>query len=322
VFFSTTDFLLHGLGLRWRRRWGVPFCMDFQDPWVNDYYQRHPEVVPPGGRWKYALKSRLDRWAERRVVRGCSGFLAVSAAYLQDLAARHPRDVASKPQLVAGFPGEPLELEALQAGTAGGACWRYVGRGGADMASAARGFFGAWRLASAEGLLHGEAPRFEAIGTSYSGSDAPSLAPWAAAEGLQDRVTEQPRRIGYRAMLQTLAASDALVVFGSDDPAYTASKLYPYLLSGRPVLAILHGASPAVALIRAVGGARLVTFDAATSCDELAAQIVRAWFAREAQARAVPLDRDAFEPFTARHQAGQVAAWWQDILDQEAAHAR
>lgn len=323
VFFSTTDFLLHGLGLRWRSRWGVPFCMDFQDPWVNDYYRRHRDVTPPGGRLKYALRSALDRWLERRVVDACGGFLSVSSAYLDDLAARHGDQVRGKPQRVAPFPADPDEAAALPPPSAiATGCWRYVGRGGADMAPAARGFFRAWRLAVDRGLLAPHALRFEAIGTRYDGASAPSIAPLAQQQGLQSQVAEQPQRIGYREMLETLAGSGALVVFGSNDPAYTASKIYPYLLSGRPVLAILHGASPAVPVLRSVGGAVLVTFDAATPGEALAEAIVRDWFAVAAPARGVPLDRAAFERYSARHQAREVAGWWQQIVDREGAHAR
>lgn len=322
VFFSTTDFLLHALGPRWHARWDVPFCMDYQDPWVNDYYSRHPEVVPPGGRLKYAVKSRWDRVAERRVVRECAGFLAVSPAYLRDLEQRYGDAVRGKPQQVAGFPGEPAEFEGMPSPQRGGPrVWRYIGRGGADMQPAARGFFRAWRRAVDENLDTARTLRFEAIGTSYAEDGGQTLAPCAAAEGLAARVSEQPRRIGYRAMLEALATSDALVVFGSDDPAYTGSKLYPYLLSGRPVLAILHAASPAVPLLLSVGGAVLVTFDADTSADALAARILQAWFAPAEGPRAPPLDRQAFEPFTARAQAQLVAGWWQDILDQARPHA-
>lgn len=321
VFFSTTDFLLHTLGPRWRRHWGVPFCMDFQDPWVNDYYRQHPEVKPPGGRLKYGLKSHLDRVVERYVVRQSAGWMAVSQAYLQDLARRYGPIATDKPQLVAGFPGEPGEFEGLmRSPNPGPPCWRYIGRGGADMGTAARGFFRAWRQAIDQGLLAEPAVRFEAIGTSYAGGGAPTLAPIAVAEGVGGRVSERPDRIGYRAMLEMLVGSDALVVFGSDDPAYTASKLYPYLLCGRPVLVILHADSPAVRLIRTVGGAVLVTFDGTTTTDTLASGILGSWF-RSAQAPCAPaLDRPAFEPFTAHHQAARVAQWWQDILAQATAH--
>ena len=316
VFFSTTEFLLHGLGPRWRRRWGVPFCMDYQDPWVNDYYTRHPGVEPPGGRVKYAVKSWLDRCMEPRVVRRCSGFMAVSQAYLDDLERRYGEVAARQPQLVAGFPGEPAEFEGLPscASGPGPACWRYVGRGGAVMATAARAFFGAWREAIARGLIEADAVRFEAVGTSYVSDEGPTVAPLAQAEGLAAEVREQTGRVGYRHALALLASSDALVVFGSDDPAYTASKIYPYLLSGRPVLAIFHAQSPIVPLIRAAGGAVLVTFEKQTPPEHLRAAILEAWFAQGARVPHAVLDRAAFEPYTAKAQAVRVAAWWREVI--------
>ena len=42
---------------------------------------------------------------------------------------------------------------------------------------------------------------------------------------------------------------DALFMPGSDDPAYTASKIYPYLLTRKPLLAIFNAESPALAVL-------------------------------------------------------------------------
>jgi hypothetical protein len=50
-------------------------------------------------------------------------------------------------------------------------------------------------------------------------------------------------------------------VIGSDDVGYNPSKVAPYLMSGRPVLAILHVASPAANVVEQAGGA-CVRFDA------------------------------------------------------------
>lgn len=319
VFFSTTVFLLHLLGPAWRRAHGTPFCMDYQDPWVTDYYRIHPQVVPPGGRLKYRVAETLDRLAEPRVVRDCSGLLSVSNAYLHELQRRYGEAVASLPKRVAPFPGEPDELrEALPVAASRDAdlqpTWRYVGRGGADMRRAAAAFFGAWRAALDAGSVGTRGVRFEAIGTSYARGGGQSFAPIAEEAGLRDRVDERPERIGYRAMLEALRASDALVIFGSDDPAYTASKLYPYLLAGRPLLAILHRDSPAVALIGRVGGARCVTFGADTSHEALV-RAVRLEFEAMARGDAAPaLSMSAFEPHTARAQARVVTQWWTDCL--------
>ncbi|MBK8725013.1 MAG: glycosyltransferase [Holophagaceae bacterium] len=112
VYFSTTVFEVHLLGPRWKRRFGVPFVLDYQDPWVNDYYRKHPEVRPPGGRLKYAAMDALHRWMEPRVLRHCAGITAVSADYPTQLALRYPEMVPPR-VLVEGFPGAERDFQRL-----------------------------------------------------------------------------------------------------------------------------------------------------------------------------------------------------------------
>ena len=323
VFFSTTEFALHILGPMWKRRFGIPFCMDYQDPWVNDYYRDHPEVVPPGGRFKFAIAEGISRQLERVVVRSCSGFLAVSQAYLTEIARRYGASVQGKPMLVQPFPAEPGELDALGGftakaeGAASSMVWRYIGRGGPDMVKAGTAFFEAWRCALADGTIREDSVRFEAYGTSYAdaGKGEKTFEPLAEAAGMQQMVTEVPDRLGYSDVLRMLAGSDALIVFGSDDPAYTASKIYPYLLAGKPLLAIFHEQSSVVSLIKQVGGGVCVTLKENMSIEELASTIRRAWFGNCSFEQSTALDLAAFEEFTARAQAKEIGLWFERILD-------
>jgi Glycosyl transferase 4-like domain len=321
VFFSTTEFALHVLGPLWRSKHGVPFCMDYQDPWVNQYYQNHPEVVPPGGRLKFAVADRVHRMMERFVVRRCAGFIAVSSAYLEDLTQRYGHLVAGKPMLARPFPAEPAELDALRAGTERRSnnqvqmVWRYIGRGGPDMVKAASAFFRAWLHAIEARLLPADASRFEAHGTSYAaaGNGQKSFEQLVEGTELAPQVLERPDRLGYSDMLRALLRSDALVVFGSDDPAYTASKIYPYLLAGKPLLAIFHENSSVVRLMREARGGTCVTFNERTSEEELARAIGEVWFTQDRYRQVVALDQEAFEPYTARAQAQGVGQWLCDV---------
>ena len=327
VFFSTTEFALHVLGPLWKRRYSVPFCMDYQDPWVNNYYRNHPGVVPPGGRLKFAMADRLHRVMEWYVVRQCSGFLAVSRSYLADLERRYGNSVEGKSMLVRPFPAEPGEQDAIRLYTRAvevnkpQAIWRYVGRGGPDIARAAGAFFLAWKRALAEGIL-ANTVRLEAYGTSYAtgGKGEKSLEPLVAGSELAGNIREEPDRLGYSDMLRTLLDSDALVVFGSDDPAYTASKIYPYLLTGKPLLAIFHEKSSVVRLMRSAGGGVLVTFNEGTTEDELSAAIGRVWFKSKRFRDAVPLDATAFQSYTAQKQANEIGEWFHRVMEQ-VAHA-
>lgn len=320
IFFSTTEFLLHPLGPVWQRRHGVPFCMDFQDPWVNDYYRQNPRVLPPGGRLKHSLADALHRVAERVVVPRCSGFIAVSEDYLGALDRRYGGRVAWQPRLVAPFPAEPAERAPASAQFAvrpgkPGLSWRYVGRGGPDMVFSASGFFGAWQMAIRAGVLTPDGASLDAIGTSYAArKEDLTFAPLARRFGLEHLVTESPGRIPYGDTLSALESSDALVIFGSDDATYTASKLYPYLLAERPLLAIFHERSSVASVLAECGGGITVSFSAAATEQELAQAIYERWFASGAFRQAGSLDMKAFSRYTASAQATQVMDWFRRVL--------
>jgi hypothetical protein len=60
--------------------------------------------------------------------------------------------------------------------------------------------------------------------------------------------------------LRKLLNSDRLVLFGSDDMGYTASKLYPYILAKRPLLVICREESSVARIVRETKSAELITF--------------------------------------------------------------
>lgn len=315
--FSTTAFGTFTLGPRWRQRFGVPFVLDYQDPWANDYYRVHPHVTPPGGRLKYAIADRIHRFHEPRVLRACSGLVAVSAAYLNDIRQRYPF-TADLPCLEMPFPGAPEDFKRLDAIPIsdlpfdpgdGLIHWVSIGRGGADLAAALNGFFLALRRYASPALL--DRLRLHFIGTSYAGagSGVPTILPVAERHGLSHLVEERTDRLPLSITLASLKAAAALLVIGSDDPAYTASKLVPYLLARRPLLALIHACSPAVPLIQRCGGGRLVTFSSGDHPATIAAAIARAWLHQGQHAQLHPLDSVALAPHTAAGQAARLLAF-------------
>ncbi|MCP9849790.1 glycosyltransferase [Cyanobium sp. Morenito 9A2] len=324
VYISTTAFGSFGLGPLWKRRHGVPFVLDLQDPWVNDYYRQHPAVRPPGGRLKYALADRLHRRQEPRVLRQCSGLTSVSAAYVQQTVARWPW-AASIPAVTLPFPGSAEDFEHLGAiapsqlpfDPADGLLhWVSIGRGGADLTTALEGLFSALaRHAPAE--LQARL-RLHFLGTSYApaGRGIPSIAPIAARFGLTDLVEESTDRLPLSLTLATLRAADALLVIGSDDPGYTASKLYPCLLARQPLLALMHPQSSVVELIRRCGGGVVVPLAPGESSEVSGDRIAAAWLAGDRYGQTQPLEAAAFGPHTAAAQARTLAAFLHACLDQ------
>jgi hypothetical protein len=319
VYFSTTQFGIHALGPLWRRRFGVPFVMDYQDPWVSDYYRTHPDVPPPGGRVKYEAAGYLARRAEPRVLAVCSGVTSVSEDYLRQLREHYPATMRDMPTLVAPFPGDDADLCRVAADASirqtcftpgdGRMHWVYVGRGGHDMHRALRPFFLALAAQLEVQPTLAERLRIHFIGTSYAaaGGGKKTIQPLAAECGVGKNVTESPDRIPYSTTLRCLLDADALIVPGSDDPAYTASKIYPYLLARKPLLAIFHEASSVTTLLQTVGGGIVVPFSSNVSPEDTVQAITRSWFDDERFATPTPLDDIAFAPYTAARQAASLA---------------
>ncbi|MFN7877978.1 MAG: hypothetical protein ACK5PB_21845 [Pirellula sp.] len=345
IYFSTTQFGIHMLGPYWKRKFAVPFVMDYQDPWVNDYYAKYPEIVPPGGRLKYAISHWLAKQTEPSVLKHCSGITSVSSAYPKQLKDRYSFLTEQFPVLVAPFPGDERDLERVRADTSisqsvfnphdGCKHWIYIGRGGRDMEVALRGFFAALRsrlqitadvtergqkdVDTPSSLLSAQKLRIHFVGTSYAsaGRGIKTVEPIANEYGLQGVVVEHTDRIPYSQTLRCLLDADALIVPGSNDPGYTASKVYPYLLARKPMLAIFHESSSVADVIDRVGGATLVTFYSSENIDRLKKEILAKWFDGQAFAMAKPLNLDKFEVFTARYQAKQLADFFSRVLERE-----
>jgi hypothetical protein len=139
--------------------------------------------------------------------------------------------------------------------------------------------------------------------------------PIARDMGLESAVTEWPARVPYLDALQILLDSDAVVLLGSDAPHYTASKVFPYILSRKPLLAIFHQESSVVKIISETRAGRVITFDSANRTPAHGVPEIRAWLEKllPSPAELLPdTDWAAFEAYTTRAMSRRLA----EALDQ------
>jgi hypothetical protein len=332
VFFSTAQYVVVPLGQLWLRERRVPYVIDLQDPWRSDYYERPGAPTPPGG-WKYQF-ARLTAWLfEESTFRNAAGFITVSHHYLRELAERYPW-FAERPQEVIPFAGPQADFEHLRRHPAPSpvplepaGCQHWVAAGGLNpsFGHALRVLCAGLRRLRERDPAVAARLRVHFVGTSYAPADsAPhQVRPIAEAYGVADLVTERPGRIGYLDSLRLMEAADGLLLLGTDDLAYSPSKIYPSYMTGRPILALAHHGSLLADIVDRLQCGRLITLLApgretqpATEVADFLAGSVAAGRAGFAQ----PRRDDAWFAQHLRAEAGarRQCAFFDAVLDQPA----
>ncbi|WP_179415171.1 hypothetical protein HDF19_08065 [Mucilaginibacter sp. E4BP6] len=267
IYFSTTQFPVTILGAYWRLKFKTPYIIDVQDPWYSEYYQDKPKDQRPA---KYWFSYRLNKYLEPIAMNSVGGLISVSDGYIDDLKSRYPtiKNIpavtipfgAFKPDLQIAADNEMLFKPLLNPEFKNVI---YIGRGGADMQPALNAIFKAFKS-----CLDGNQQLFKNIqlyfvGTSYApaGQGKPTILPIAQEFGVAENVIEITDRISYYHTLATLQQADALLMPGSDDPQYTASKIYPYLLTTKPLLAVFNSKSPALDALKEYGAPFAYSYD-------------------------------------------------------------
>ncbi len=152
------------------------------------------------------------------------------------------------------------------------------------------------------------------IGTGKTTDDPEgyNIRPLAEKYGLWGSVIfEHPKRIPYLDVLVHLEAVDGVFILGSTEPHYTPSKVYQGVLSGKPILAVLHRESTAVTVIRSANTGVVLDFDGESDVPRISREFIEVFerftaYVRNFDPRQVNLS--AFEQYSARSVTAQLAA--------------
>lgn len=316
VYFSTTMFPVMALGPGWKKKYGVPYVLDFQDPWRNDYYNRPNAPVPPGGRFKYAVSQSLAWILEPYSLSELGHVISVSQAYPKMLLERYDWLCESQfTVLPFGAPEKDFEyLRSLNVNQKifdvndGNLHWVYVGIAGEHMLKALKILFLSLRNNRAREPEKWKHIKLHFVGTNYAANRNVKVVETLAYElGVDDLVEEYPERITYFEALKVLVDSDAILIIGSDDPGYTASKIYPCVLARKPILAIFHEQSSVVEVIRKCNSGQVITFASNDSPENLSEKmsLQLEWLLSLPKGHVPETDWVNFKPYTAREMTRQ-----------------
>jgi hypothetical protein len=132
-------------------------------------------------------------------------------------------------------------------------------------------------------------------------------------------VTEHCYRVPYFDALYYLVHADALVAVGSNDPTYSASKIFPYVLAERPMILIFNENSPVISIGRELKCGLRFGFRNSDDITQLVERVAAEWFFEGRMTEYLGSDRAAFLPYTARGMTGQLADFFAAAIERSRA---
>lgn len=323
VYFSTTEFPVCILGAYWKRKYKVPYVIDMQDPWYSDYYKNKPKAERPK---KYWIAYRLHKYLEPKAMKYADGLVSVSQNYIQTLQERY-HQLRNKPVSVITFGAFDIDFNIAKTHNQElSLAFKpndkinlvYIGRGGFDMQPALNTLFLAFKQGLAQQPALFQQVHLHFIGTSYApkGKGTATISPIAATLDIASYVTEHTDRIGFYESIKNMQNADGLIIIGSNQAAYTASKLYPYILAKKPLLAVMHPQSSVMHIVGECNAGHLMPIDATS---ESAYQALVAYLTDVLQHIAPATNWQAFEPYTAAYMTKKQVALFNEVTQNYAA---
>jgi hypothetical protein len=294
VYIPIPSFYMALLGPYLFKKTRVPYGIDYIDPWVHVFpgsdkiFSRH---------W---FTTQLAKFLEPIAVKHASLITGVSEGYYKPVLDRNPhlktqaltaampyggeesdhdfirnrrKDVSSTPLPSAGKlnPSTPSTYSTCKFIYAGAMLPKAYKPLGEIFKALNQLQPPSLRLASStlQPLQPLQPPQLHFIGTLGN------IKPFAEKYNLWgSAVLEHPDRIPYLDVLSELDATDAVFILGSTEPHYTPSKVYQAVLSGKPILAVLHEASTAVRVLRESRAGIVVTMKGEEDLDTLSARFL------------------------------------------------
>ncbi len=319
VYIPIPSFYVSLIGPYLYKRTGVKYGIDYIDPWVH---------VFPGSDQLFSrhwFSTQLAKWLELKAVKYASVITGVAKGYYEKVKERNPQLVNTCLFDAMPYGGEAedhLRVKELHLNP-------YLFErnsklqlvyAGAMLPKAYKPLHAIFKSIASQRALFKEV-EFHFIGTGKSLNDAEGYAikPLAEEHGLwQTVVFEYPLRIPYLDVLVHLEAADAVFILGSTEPHYTPSKTYQAVLSGKPIMGVLHSQSTAVEIIRSSNAGIVLDFVGEEGVENISSQWMIYWstfiqFKRNFTPEQV--NKDQFQLYSANSVTEKLAHLLNQVMD-------
>ena len=248
VWFSLPSWYPCLFGPELHRRFGIPYAVDYQDPWVHQVAEQY------GWFHRARWTKRLAQILEPRALRNAAFLSAINKDYMAGPLSRYPW-VRDLPNLEVQLGFSPRDHEAAPSDIRppwpfGKKVILYAGTYWEQGAPLFRELLEAIARVKHAGDLDAKL-HFAFIGTAHP--RLPSLQSIIEELGLTDFAREYPERVPYLHVLSFLNQAWATMVIGSTAAHYSASKVFQLLIAGKPILAYFHPDSEGWAILEQCG---------------------------------------------------------------------
>ena len=274
VYTTAPYFSTHLVGLLLKRSARVRWVAEFRDPWTD---QRAIQVPDP-----VAVIEAMHRWLERRCLRAADKVIAVTEGARRLLAEKVPPSERGK--FILALNGID-ELSAPPAAAAAGPR-RIVYAGTFYYNRDPRPFLAALATLRRRHGLGPDELRVDFVGRCRS-YDGASVERMVAEHGLTDLVHfhDWMSNADAQAMLRS---ADLLFLIALSQPLQVPNKLYDYLGTRRPMLAVVDAGGETEGMLRQVGGHVVVPVARGETADaDSLTEALDRWLRRSADATGV-----------------------------------
>lgn len=317
LYITIPSFYAALLGRAAYNKTGIPYGIDYIDPWVHQFpgsdkiFSRH---------W---LSTKLAGFLEPIAVKHASLISGVAEGYYKDVLIRNPELKCQT--LAMPYGGESGDYELVEKMNI--SPYLFTKRentidfvyAGAMLPKAYEPLRAMFRSIKENKEIY-KNTRFHFIGTGKTPNDTEgyNIRPIAEEFGLWNSIVfEYPQRFPYLDVLIHLKAADGIFILGSTEPHYTPSKVYQAVLSRKPILALLHEKSTACEVIERSGAGKVLSFNE-SNCSEVVEKRFTENFSAFIQwsrsFRPTDVDEKYFEQYSARNITKQLVETLDKII--------